>query len=311
MDPPDTLPIFTTSPPGDYSPAVIGYIYHERFNKKNVVASLVNMALQGFFRIEEVKQQGDLTQVRRYRLRNRYKNPADISDEEKQLHRTFVNRKPSYFFTGKYSGVVVHALERCEEIMRKEHEDFVKEGYNRGFLIPPILAATGILGYAGYDLVQQGAYQNFKELYTDWGFSMTAICLFVVSVVIGMFIYAYLIKRPSEEKLEERAEIKGLRAYMRMTLEDRLNHPQSPEQTVAHFEALLPYAIALDVEKEWIDSFQKMLEQENYSPAWVDDKMLVTKPRFYMRFAKTIAAGLVQPTGSGDDEGIGADAVIW
>ena len=46
----------------------------------------------------------------------------------------------------------------------------------------------------------------------------------------------------------------------------------APEQTVEHFERLLPYAIALDVEKHWSERFETILadaaEKDGYHPTW-------------------------------------------
>ena len=57
---------------------------------------------------------------------------------------------------------------------------------------------------------------------------------------------------------------------------DRLNM-QAPEITAQRFEALLPYAVALDVEKPWSEAFAAALQRahpgdadpgSHYSPNW-------------------------------------------
>ena len=43
-----------------------------------------------------------------------------------------------------------------------------------------------------------------------------------------------------------------------------------PPMSLARYEAFLPYAMALDVEKPWTKYFEKQLPEvaEHYSPAW-------------------------------------------
>jgi hypothetical protein len=69
-------------------------------------------------------------------------------------------------------------------------------------------------------------------------------------------------------------ELEGLRLYLTTAEEARLNM-NAPEITTERFEALLPYAVALDVEKPWAEAFQSALARANpgqavpaYSPAW-------------------------------------------
>lgn len=52
----------------------------------------------------------------------------------------------------------------------------------------------------------------------------------------------------------------GLRLYLETAESDRLNL-NAPEITRERFEALLPYAVALDVEKPWSDAFAAALRR--------------------------------------------------
>ena len=53
--------------------------------------------------------------------------------------------------------------------------------------------------------------------------------------------------------------IEGLRRYLGVAEEDRLEMLHPPEKTPELFERLLPYAIALDVENTWAQRFAGVL----------------------------------------------------
>jgi uncharacterized membrane protein len=55
-------------------------------------------------------------------------------------------------------------------------------------------------------------------------------------------------------------QLAGLRLYLQTAESDRLNLT-APEITAERFEALLPYAVALDVEKPWSDAFAGALRR--------------------------------------------------
>ncbi|MFD1695223.1 DUF2207 domain-containing protein [Roseibium aestuarii] len=69
--------------------------------------------------------------------------------------------------------------------------------------------------------------------------------------------------------------IEGLKLYLKVAEEERMNMEGVPRMTPDHFEALLPYAVALGVEKPWAQAFQSWLEtampagQAAYQPTWM------------------------------------------
>lgn len=68
--------------------------------------------------------------------------------------------------------------------------------------------------------------------------------------------------------------IEGLRLYLTVAEKDRMNLAGAPEMSPQHYEKLLPYAVALGVEKPWSTHFQQWLEAAganvnyDYKPGW-------------------------------------------
>jgi uncharacterized membrane protein len=71
-------------------------------------------------------------------------------------------------------------------------------------------------------------------------------------------------------------QIDGLKMYLETAEANRLNLEGEPPMTVERFERLLPFAIALGVEKPWSDHFEAELKRNavadapggTYHPAW-------------------------------------------
>jgi hypothetical protein len=92
----------------------------------------------------------------------------------------------------------------------------------------------------------------------------------------GLFVY--LLRAPTALGRPIMDQLKGFRLYLETAEADRLNYQAAPEITADRFEALLPYAVALDVEKPWAHAFEAALRRahpedpdpmRHYRPGWV------------------------------------------
>ncbi len=59
------------------------------------------------------------------------------------------------------------------------------------------------------------------------------------------------------------AKIQGFKQYLEVAEQDRLNFRHPPLKSVAHFDELLPYAIALGVENQWARHFEGLTVAPN------------------------------------------------
>jgi uncharacterized membrane protein YgcG len=94
------------------------------------------------------------------------------------------------------------------------------------------------------------------------------------TTINGLFFY--LMRAPTALGRPIMDQLAGFRLYLETAESDRLNM-QAPEITADRFEALLPYAVALDVEKPWSDAFAAALRRarpgeadpmSSYQPGW-------------------------------------------
>lgn len=87
----------------------------------------------------------------------------------------------------------------------------------------------------------------------------------------GLFFFLMGAPTPLGRKLMD--GIEGLRTYLTLAEKDRLNMAGAPKMSPQHFEKLLPYAVALGVEKPWTNTFETWLATAAagaaaYEPVW-------------------------------------------
>ncbi|MCX7041300.1 MAG: DUF2207 domain-containing protein [Gammaproteobacteria bacterium] len=103
---------------------------------------------------------------------------------------------------------------------------------------------------------------------------LALIALGVLGLVAHGF-FAYLVKAPSPEGRRLLDEIEGLRLYMGVAERDELKSLPSPSEPppldAKRYEALLPYAMALDVEEAWTGKFIQAVgaaTAQQSTPTW-------------------------------------------
>lgn len=110
------------------------------------------------------------------------------------------------------------------------------------------------------------------SLFGDHPFPVVLVTAF--ATLNGLFIY--LMRAPTALGRPIMDQLAGFKLYLETAESDRFNL-QAPEITAERFEALLPYAVALNVEKPWSDAFAAALRRahpedsdpmHHYHPAW-------------------------------------------
>lgn len=129
------------------------------------------------------------------------------------------------------------------------------------FLVHMVASPYGVLGTA-------------TRFITEHPFPLALLVTF--PALNGLFLY--LLRAPTALGRPVMDEVAGFRMYLETAESGRLNIADAPDLTTERFEALLPYAVALDVEKPWADSFAAALRRAHpddpdpvatyYNPAW-------------------------------------------
>ncbi|WP_240232485.1 DUF2207 domain-containing protein [Devosia lacusdianchii] len=96
-----------------------------------------------------------------------------------------------------------------------------------------------------------------------------------ISIVVITIVFAVVMRAPTVQGRKVMDQIDGFKLYIETAEKERLNMESEPPMTVSRFERILPYAIALGVEKPWSDHFDAELARNavsdassGYSPSW-------------------------------------------
>ena len=103
-----------------------------------------------------------------------------------------------------------------------------------------------------------------------WGF--LGVISFIISGILPIIFSVYMPSRTLEGVLAKE-HILGLKEYLTVAEKARLEFHNAPEKGPDLFEKLLPFAMALGVEKNWAKQFENIY---NTKPAWYNDSSTST-----------------------------------
>jgi uncharacterized membrane protein YgcG len=298
VDPPKPTPYPLFEAPDGLSPASINYISKEKYERKSFTASIIKLAIKGYIKIEEEEKKKLLVFTRKvYHLVKQKEADDTLPLEEKSLlENLFTGGRRIVAIDGEYHSFIKHAYDEHALDLSAQHRSFIRKGHNTRFLTVPILTSVAVLALSIFLMV--------RSPYVE-GLSIIPLVAFIPIAIIGISIFAYLIKKPTPAKLDLQSRIEGYKMYLEMAEKDRLRLLNPPEQTPEVFEAALPYAFALGVEHQWAENFKDILEKAQYQPQWTNAHPIYFTNHFGSDFSKTLQSSSTDPSTSSGSGGGG------
>ncbi|MFT4567659.1 MAG: putative membrane protein YgcG [Saprospiraceae bacterium] len=247
--------------PDDLSSASVSYVRKGRYDTKGFTASLIDLAIKGYLKIEETEKDGFLSNSKYYTLiKLKEVDSSDIiPQEEKALFEALFRNSSSISIEGTYDKDVERTYGNHKASLAAQYDDLISEGNNGRLLWLPVLITLAVGALSAF-LLLRSAYAE--------GINAKILVVFAITGVVGFLLYIYLIRQPTIKKLGLRSRIKGFKMYLELVEEERLSVLHPPEMTPAYFESVLPYAFALGVEHKWSEKFKSILDQAQYRPQW-------------------------------------------
>jgi uncharacterized membrane protein len=246
------LPIVAQyEPPDNLGPAQVRYLLTNRFDARSLSAEIFHLANLGYIRLEHSENSILATKI------------ADASLMLPKYRRAIMEHL--FFWTnGIYIKNGTHLESRVvKDIAKILAQDLTNETYYR---FNPYRA----------QLLYQIISVNLLMLgLTIVYISETNIMLpALANLFLAAYFWFFARLMPSLTSLgaDTKHFVKGLKLYLSVTDKDRLNFEHPPQKTYDHFNHLLPYAIALGVEKQWSSHFKTIINNEHLRPSKnVDD----------------------------------------
>lgn len=253
-DPPKG-PVFAIyEPPKGYSPGAVHHIYYRGLRgHAALISTLLNLAIKGRIRIDT--SQKDVTVLERAFAAG---SLPGLAAEDTALDKALFKSGTRKVLDKTYDAGLTKAYTSFRSALsRKYGRDYFR--WNAGYTLAGILLTGAGLAFA----IAQAS------MWTQWH---TAFLLALAGLNI---LFLYLMPAPTPKGQKIRTEIEGFRLYMETAEKLQLNAVKvdgasPPPMSKERYEAFLPYAVALGVEKPWTQHFERLLpkEAESYNPAW-------------------------------------------
>ncbi len=230
-------------PPDNFSPAMVRYMWKMEFDNQALVANLIDLAVRGLLRIEEmdggyriVKLDGDVENLPEDE-RLIYDMLPDVLEIEK----------------GKYNEILESIRSALKTRLSVKGAPFLR--FNIQYTAIGWIFSILLIFLAFY--FSSGGISEFMVIFLITG----------VLLVLNIAFYKWM-KAPTREGRRILDEIEGFRLFLEKTEKERLKKLYPEDSIPRIFERFLPYALALGIEENWAGRFSDELESMGYEPEW-------------------------------------------
>ncbi len=248
--------------PKGLTPAEVGMLADYRVDGKDLSATLIDLAVRGYVKIHEDVKKILFVTTRSYSLELLKPDYTKLKAHEKGLLEGI--------FTTHTQGEMMQLNKLNRTLMygkvqsaRKDIKSSLQDTY--GYLESKSTTKMSIFMTVGFVLFI-GAFFVYSFLGAGG----------VIGLLIGaggFLAFGSAMQRRSHAGVDMLEKILGLKLYMNVAEKERFKMMQSadrpyaePTKTPELYEKLLPYAVALGVEKSWSKQFDGILTQ---TPGWV------------------------------------------
>lgn len=252
--------------PQELNPVLADIILNERMQIKAISATLIDLCVQGYVKLYEVKKDKLIGSDTQYEV-ELIKATSSLSAESQKV--------VTMIFSGSTVGAKVNLSElknklysQAQSLTTAANQQVATQGY---FVTDPTKARRQYV-LPGVILLGLGVMPAFFlpiALLATAGISLAGIIL----LFAGNFMPQRTLKGVAMKEY-----LLGLEDYMKMAESDRIKFLQSPstaekidvhnkKQLVKLYEKLLPYAMLFGIEKQWAKQFADLYGQ-GQSPSW-------------------------------------------
>lgn len=282
-DPKKGVIIARFKPPKGMSPAAINYLDNQKITNTTLTAAILSLAVKGALRIEQKSQH--------YRLFKKQPRQG-LSKGEKQVYKNLftdkkdeliINKNPNAKLAKGKTSLAHKLTTEYKDACFKNNRRYIISGWLMSFVCCVLFYVLyygfeqGSAAYLGTFCVYVFAFVvavvtlmawpvvvgilfllvllgSFSEL-MQWFVNVQVGLYFTLSMIALNILFTWLMQSPTLYGRQIFDQVAGLKLYISMAEEQRLNLMNPPEKNLAHYEALLPYAVALGLENRWAEKF--------------------------------------------------------
>ncbi|WP_240907322.1 DUF2207 domain-containing protein [Paludisphaera rhizosphaerae] len=249
-------------PPDNLTPAEVGTLIDEKVDLQDISASIIDMAVRGYLRIEDVARGGWFSSGNDYRF-IRLKGPSGLKPFEKRLY--------DQIFQGGADSVLLSELREefypvLPVVTNELYRTLSKNQYFDGH---PENVRTGFLAFGLVCVAAAIALSAFIQLaLIDRIFFIPVIVAAVLSAASVVATSRYMSRKTRKGRIAWE-KIAGLEEFIRRAEVDEIRE----QERRGVFERLLPYAIIFGLSDRWGKAFADLYRTppDWYRPSNPDD----------------------------------------
>jgi len=253
--------------PDNLSPGEVGVIVDEKVHSKDISAEIIYLAIRGYLKITRLEKQGVLKKSADYLL-EKLKDEKDLpNDYQQELLANLFHEASSEEKLKNYQlspntkvAVLLSDLDKAYQWRTIVEEKLQQAVVDKGYFVKNInKTRSKYMTWFLLSLIPFVVFFGVGGIFNN--LAKVAIALSFVIIIL----FAIQMPKKTKAGVLAREHILGLKEYLSVAEKDRLEFHNAPEKNPEHFEALLPYAMALGVEKQWAKQFEGIYKQD---PVW-------------------------------------------
>ncbi|MGH9026643.1 MAG: DUF2207 domain-containing protein [Acidimicrobiia bacterium] len=267
-------------PPDKLRPGQVGTLVDERANTLDVTATIIDLAVRGYLKIEEIEKEGRFAKADWKLTRLKESEEEGLLEYEQKLLDGLFQGRGDEVELSDLRQKFANRLAKVEEAL---YEDAMENGW---FLGRPDSARVkaGCLGFVLF-LVGVGILVPLM-IWTEY--ALIAIPILIVGIVL--FLFRGRLPRRTAKGYGVVRRVKGFREFIETSEKDRAQFAER-----AHlFSEYLPYAIVFGCTEQWAHAFEGLAAAEVDTSSWY----VSSHPFTYMGFANTMDDFSVSTSGT-------------
>lgn len=276
-------------PPKDLTPLYMGTLVDGKLDNRDFAAELIYLATQGYLKIDRIETKKLLwfkgSDYQFAKLRDI--DPTLPTQTQALFSAIFSDMKTLEEISKSFKffrapKLLLNLDKVITEVGSKKDVVTLSELKNSTVFSGFARAASSIVfkslkseGYYKYNPQTALALTIAAGMFLSFLIGIFAVTFFgalgVASAVVSgliMIVFGLLMPARTKKGAEMKEYILGLKDYMNVAEKDRLEFHNAPEKNPERFELLLPFAVALGVEKQWAKQFEGIY---NTQPSWYHD----------------------------------------
>ncbi|GAB1408220.1 hypothetical protein MASR1M8_21390 [Thermomonas brevis] len=238
-DPAPGIVIARYEPPAGYSPAALRFIQRMGHDTRCFSSDLLDLAVRGCLRIDRekrlLKDEWTLTRLPGG-------NGGALPPAQHRLLEALFAKGPTLALTSKNASTMQAAGSEQLKSLEAAYSDRMFKRHGGSIIVASLIVVFGLI--VAFDLSDGAGH-----------LLLIGVAALMVAVLVA---FAMLVRAPTPEGRALLDEIEGLKRYLSVAERDelaRMAAPDEPQLDAERYQALLPYAVALEVEDAWTEKF--------------------------------------------------------